>query len=156
MSMSEQDLPVRMRQVLQPLHPVWGTPLRDLRRSLYAEQVISALIDELHVCEYSAKMTAKLALIQQETSRMRVVAIGHCIRLHFIPDEAPTEQERTRQLLIMAMRRANEADDHAEGELTGLRKPNVEAEWLRSLELWHRERRRWLHKALAAVAREKE
>ncbi|WP_040289279.1 hypothetical protein [Alicyclobacillus hesperidum] len=154
--MSEQDLPIRMRQVFQPLHPAWGIPLRDLRRSLYAEQIMSALIDELQVCEHSAKITAKLGLIQQETSRMRGVAIGHCIRLHFIPDEASTEQERTRQLLLIAMRRADEADEHAERELTGLRKPYVEAEWLRSLGLWHRERRRWLHKALAALAREEE
>ncbi|GMA55985.1 hypothetical protein C7445_10567 [Alicyclobacillus sacchari] len=151
--MSEPGVPVPIRQSRRPIHPVWGISLRDLRRSLYAEQVMSALVDELQAKEYGANVLSPLVVTQLETSRLRIVAVGHCIRLHFIPTEASTEQERTRQLLMETIRRTDLADVRAQDELTVLVQSGVEADWLHSLQLWHRERRRWLHSAFAALER---
>ncbi|GEO26918.1 hypothetical protein AAC03nite_27030 [Alicyclobacillus acidoterrestris] len=134
-------------------HPVWGSALQALRRSLYAQQVYSSMLREWEtagIVDESA--LAPLRHWTEVSTVCRVEALGHCIRLHFLKPDGEAEGERLTTDLVSLLYKARRADAKATRELeTLLLARHVPEPWSAPVQTWHAQRRVWLKASLAAV-----
>ncbi|MFD1678154.1 hypothetical protein [Alicyclobacillus fodiniaquatilis] len=133
----------------QPLHPVWGTGLRALRRSQYAQQVFTSVIAEWQSVQGDERAAEISPLIAQvnESSVYRDLAIGHCIRLHFTPSEK-TDCDELMMGLVRALYQARRTDKVVEKKLLQLQTDARSYQaWLELALVWQQQRKIWLKKA---------
>lgn len=128
-------------------HPVWGQSLRALRRSAYADQIVASMVDEWRQSEDfgDAVATHQLVDTSKQTGYYRSTAIGHCIRLHFIPSTQADEVAVLLPSLVCALYLAQLADRTSKRALRAMPFPPTEgASWPDMVRFWHRERTVWL------------
>lgn len=137
-----------------PPHPIWADPLRDLRRSLYAEQIFCSLTSEMRAFPAFAEQPALDELHKEnyETSYHRNTACGHLTRLYFAPPAAVEEFDRLTVMAIACVYNSRKHDKLAQAQFEALVASDpVDQAWLQLAMCWHLERKRWLKVAAADV-----
>lgn len=144
------------------LHPVWGNGLRSLRRSIYANQILSSVVEEWLTIEVFQDAVEQSGVSDklERASALRTMAIGHLIRLHFIPAAVDEETDRLTPLLVQNLYEARAMDAEVETCIQKLHENGALPEsWYHLAMLWSRQQRHWLkitRRALREVISEDE
>lgn len=131
----------------QTMHPIWGLSMRALRRSLYANQVLSSIVHEWIAMNPMRDATLRSGLVGavNESSAKRNTAIGHMIRLHFVPSAVVDEVQRLTSLVVQEMSDTRETDRAVADILAALSASgDVPDAWYQLAVMWSVEQRRWL------------
>lgn len=129
------------------VHPVWGNALRTLRRSIYANQILSSVVEEWLTMEALQVAVEKSGVADKvvSSSSLRTMATGHLVRLHFIPGAVDEEIDRLTPLLVQNVYEARAMDAEVETCIQQLREAGALSEsWYHLAMLWSRQQRHWL------------
>lgn len=129
------------------MHPIWGLGMRALRRSLYANQVLSSIVHEWTIIDNLQVATASSGICTavDDSGSRRNAAVGHMIRLHFVPAAVTDEVDRLTRLVVKELSEIRLADEMVDGILHALvSSGELPDSWYQLAALWSGEQRRYL------------
>jgi len=129
------------------MHPVWGPTLKYLKRSVYGEQVLLSIVEEM-IGQADGENKATWLQVQDACRGSvyhRNGAAGHLVRLHFANPADKAEVQGLVAHTIACLYSAKQADKEAETHLLAFPRADDERHaWYSLAAKWHSQRKYWL------------